>query len=190
LLSMNCFTRNEGIVFSSLASLLVLYRVFTKDINWKKSLLFFATAFFGFIYWTIFLKANQIHSGSDLIITKLFWDSDKLATMYRELKPLYLNTQYYGIGIVVFGLMLLLNSWNLVRKGDQAALVVATLGVMFLYTLLIYQIDYVWDTMENVLRYSYKRFLFSFIPLMWFYIATNGITMLATKKSDELLYRN
>lgn len=189
LLSMNCFTRNEGIVFSGMASLLVLYRFFTKDIDWKKSLLFFVTAFFGFIYWTLFLKANHIHSGSDLIITKLFWDGDKIATMYRELKPLYLNTQYYGIGVVVFGLMLLGNLWNLFRKGDQVALVVATLGVIFLYTLIIYQIDYVWDSIENVLRYSYKRFFFSFIPLMWFYIATNGITMWATKKSDNLLYR-
>jgi len=189
LLSMNCFTRNEGIVFSGMASLLVLYRFFKKDIDWKRSLLFFVTAFFGFIYWTIFLKANQIHSGSNLIITHLFWDSDKLATMYRELKPLYLNTQYYGIGVVVFGLMLLGNLWNIFRKGDQVALVVATLGVMFLYTLIIYQIDYVWDSIENVLRYSYKRFFFSFIPLMWFYIATNGITMWATKKTDNMLYR-
>lgn len=189
LLSMNCFTRNEGIVFSGMASLLVLYRFFKKDIDWKKSLLFFVTAFFGFIYWTFFLKANQIHSGSDLIITKLFWDSEKISTIFRELKPLYLNTQYYGIGVVVFGLMLLVNLWNLFRKGDQAALLFVTFGVILLYTLLIYQIDYVWDKIENVLRYSYKRFFFSFIPLMWFYIATNGITMWVTKKADNLLYR-
>jgi hypothetical protein len=189
LLSMNCFTRNEGIAFSGIASLLVLYRFFKKDIDWKKSLLFFVTAFFGFIYWILFLKANQIHSGSNLIITHLFWDGDKLATMYRELKPLYLNTQYYGIGVVVFGLMFLVNIWNVVRKGDQAALLFATFGVILLYTFLIYQIDYVWDKIENVLRYSYKRFFFSFIPLMWFYIATNGITMWVTKKTDNLLYR-
>lgn len=189
LLTMNCFTRNEGIVFSAMASLLVSYRFYKKDIDWKKSLLFIGTAFFGFIYWTIFLKANQIHSGSNLIITKLFWDGDKLATMYNELKILYLNTKYYGIGVVVFGLMLLGNLWNLFRKGDQAALLIVTLGVMFLYTLIIYQIDYVWDNIQNVLRYSYKRFFFSFIPLLWYYIATNGITMWATKKTDNLLYR-
>lgn len=189
LLSMNCFTRNEGIVFSGVACLLILYRLFKKDIDWKKTVLFFLTAFFGFIYWTLFLKANHIHSGSDLIITKLFWDGDKIATMYRELKPLYLNTQYYGLGIVVFGLMLLANAWNIVKKGDQIALVVATLGVIFLYTLVIYQINYVWDSIENVLRYSYKRFMFSFIPLMWFYIATNGITLWVTRKADSQLYK-
>ena len=90
---------------------------------------------------------------------------------------------------MVFALMLLLNLWNLFRKGDQVALVVATLGVMVLYTLIIYQINFVWDSIENVLRYSYKRFFFSFIPMMWFYIATNGITMWATKKTDDLLYK-
>jgi hypothetical protein len=120
---------------------------------------------------------------------KLFWDGDKISTMNRELKPLYLNTQYYGLGIVVFGMMLLANAWNILKKGDQIALVVATLGVIFLYTLVIYQINYVWDSIENVLRYSYKRFMFSFIPLMWFYIATNGITLWVTKKADNLLYK-
>jgi hypothetical protein len=189
LLSMNCFTRNEGIVFSAMASLLVLFRFFKKDLDWKKALMFIVTAFFGFIYWTLFLKANHIHSGSDLIITKLFWDGDKISTMYRELSQLYFNSQYYGIGVMVFALMLLLNLWNLFRKGDQVALVVATLGVMVLYTLIIYQINFVWDSIENVLRYSYKRFFFSFIPMMWFYIATNGITMWATKKTDDLLYK-
>jgi hypothetical protein len=190
LLSMNCFTRNEGIVFSGMACLLVGYRFLKKDLDWKKTLLYVFTAFSGFIYWTVFLKANQIHSGSDLIITKLFWDGEKIATMYRELKPLYLNTQYYGLSVVLFGLLLLGNVWNLFRKGDQAALVVATLGVMLLYTLIIYQINYVWDSIENVLRYSYKRFFFAFIPLMWFYIATNGITKWVTQKTDRLLYGN
>jgi hypothetical protein len=189
LLSMNCFTRNEGIVFSAIASLLVGFRFFKKDIDWKKTVLFVLTAFFGFIYWTLFLKANHIHSGSDLIITKLFWDGNKISTMIHELRILYLNTQYYGLGVIVFFLMLLLNLWNLFRKGDQVALVVATLGVMICYTLIIYQINFVWDSIENVLRYSYKRFLFSFIPMMWFYIATNGITMWVTKKTDNLLYR-
>lgn len=189
MLSMNCFTRNEGIVFSGMASLLVLYRLFTKDINWKQSLAFVFTAFFGFIYWAIFLKANSIHSGSDLIITKLFWDEAKISTMYQELKPLYLNSMYYGIGIYAFFGMVLLNLWNTIRKGDQLALLIVTLGVIFLYTFLIYQIDYVWDSIQNVLRYSYKRFFFSFIPLMWFYVASVGITKWVTQRADNLLYR-
>jgi len=189
LLSLNCFARNEGIVFSASASLLVLYRMFQKEIDWKKSLLFFVTAFSGFIYWTIFLKVNQIHTGESLIITKLFWDGDKISTMWRELSVLYTTKEYYGLGIYAFALFLLINLWNLFRKGDKAALIIATLVVMFLYTLLIYQIDYKFDSIENVLRYSYKRFFFSFIPLMWFYIASNKISMWITNKTDNLLYR-
>jgi hypothetical protein len=189
LLSMNCFTRNEGIVFSAAACMLVLYRMIRKDLNWKKSLLFFMTAFFGFIYWTLFLKVNHIQSGGNLLITKPFWDGEKAATIFRELKVLYSNTQYYGLSVVAFVLLLLANSWNIIRKGDQGGLIFATLGVMFLYTLIIYHIDYKWDIIENVLRFSYKRFFFSFIPLLWFYAASNGVTMWVTKKADELLYR-
>lgn len=189
MLSMNCFTRNEGIVFSGMASLLVVYRLFTRDINWKQSLAFIFTAFFGFIYWTVFLKTNNMHSGSNLIITKLFWDVDKITTIYQELKPLYLNTMYYGIGIFAFFGTVVLNFRNTIRKGDQLALLSVTFGVIILYTLLIYQIDYVWDTIQNVLRYSYKRFFFSFIPLMWFYVASAGITKWVTLKTDHLIYR-
>lgn len=189
LLSMNCFTRNEGIVFSAAACLLVLIKLVKKDIEWKKSVLFFFTAFFGFIYWQLFLKINHINSNGDLIITKLFWDSEKVSTIWRELIDLYGNTQYYGIGIFTFLLFLVLNIWNIIRKGDQAAMLISIFVVILLYTLLIYHIDYVWDSMENVLRYSYKRFLFSFIPLMWFYIANNGIMQWLTIKTDKLLYK-
>jgi hypothetical protein len=189
LLSMNCFARNEGIVFSATACLLVLYRTLRRDISWKKASLFFLTAFFGFLYWTLFLKANNIQSGGNLVITKLFWDAEKIDTIFRELKVLYSNTQYYGLSVVAFVLLLFLNSWNIIRKRDQLAAVLSTLGVMFLYTLIIYHIDYKWDSIENVLRYSYKRFFFSFIPLLWFYVASNHITRWFTQKADKLLYR-
>jgi hypothetical protein len=190
LLSLNCFTRNEGIVFSGMAFILVFYRMFTKGIHWKKTVLFFFAAFFGFLYWTIFLKANHIHSGDSLIIFKPFWDAHKFNTIINELNDLLFGSVYYGISVNAFCVLVVLNLWFLIRKGDQAALLIATLGVIFLYTLLIYQINYVWDSIENVLRYSYKRFFFSFIPLIWFYIATNHLVLWTTEKADKLLYKN
>ena len=189
LLSLNCFTRNEGIVFSGIAFLLVCFKLFKKEISWKSVLLFFGIAFFGFIYWNLFLKANQIHSGSSLIILKPFWDAEKASTIFREVKLLFLNTQYYGISILLFGLLILVNLWNIIKKGDQLPLLFATLGVILLYSLLIYQINYVFDRIENVLMFSYKRFIFSFIPLFWFYIATNKSVLWLTSKGDKLLYK-
>jgi len=189
MLSMNCFTRNEGIVFSGMASLLVAFRYFTKDIHWKHCLAFVFTAFFGFFYWALFLKSNNIQTGSDLIITKLFWDEEKISIMCRELKPLYMNTLLYGISIIAFFGTVALNLWNTIRKRDQLPLLFVTLGVMMLYTFLIYQIDYVWDSIQNVLRFSYKRFFYSFIPLMWFYVASAGVTKWITLKTDHLIYR-
>lgn len=189
LLALNCFARNEGIVFSGMAFLLVAYKMFKKEVSWKTTLLFFLISFFGFIYWNISLKINNIHSGSNLIILKPYWDADKASTIFEELKVLYGNTLYYGIGIYLFGIMLVINLWNIIKKADQLPLIASIFGVILFYTILIYQIDYVWDTIENVLRYSYKRFLFSFIPLMWFYIATNHNVLWSTKKLDQLLYK-
>ncbi len=189
LLALNCFTRNEGIVFSLVASAIVASQIFFKNIDWKKALLFVLFAFSGFIYWTLFLKANNIHSGNNLIILKPFWDADKFHTIINELNNLYFNKLYYGLSIVAFCAFFVLNLWNIVKRKDQWVLLTAIFGVIFVYTLLIYQIDYVWDSIENVLRFSYKRFLFSFIPLFWFYIATNHLVLWVTQKADGLLYK-
>ncbi|MDR1780778.1 MAG: glycosyltransferase [Tannerella sp.] len=46
----------------------------------------------------------------------------------------------------------------------------------------------VWDDIHNVLRYSYKRFLFSFVPLVWFYIAANQNVKWLFDKAEEFMF--
>ena len=43
-----------------------------------------------------------------------------------------------------------------------------------LYMIALYQIDYKWDSIQNVLAYSAKRFLFCFVPMAWFYAMSNN----------------
>jgi hypothetical protein len=58
----------------------------------------------------------------------------------------------------------------------------------FSITIMVYQIDYVWDSLENVMRYSYKRFLFAFVPLLWFYIAAGKNINLIFEKIDNFIW--
>ena len=33
----------------------------------------------------------------------------------------------------------------------------------------LYQVDYQWDSIQNVLDFSAKRFLFCFVPMAWLF---------------------
>jgi hypothetical protein len=37
------------------------------------------------------------------------------------------------------------------------------------YVTVLYQVDYQWDSIQNVLDFSAKRFLFCFVPMAWFF---------------------
>ncbi|MDR0507617.1 MAG: hypothetical protein LBH32_12510 [Dysgonamonadaceae bacterium] len=51
-------------------------------------------------------------------------------------------------------------------------LIIMLLSLIF-YVILVYQINYLWDSIENIMSYSCKRYIFCFVPLAWFYIASS-----------------
>ena len=46
----------------------------------------------------------------------------------------------------------------------------ALLLSIILYYIILYQVDYKWDSINNVLAYSAKRFMFCYVPIAWYYI--------------------
>ena len=53
-----------------------------------------------------------------------------------------------------------------------------------LYMIALYQIDYKWDSIQNVLAYSAKRFLFCFVRMAWFYAMSNNWIRQILKKLE------
>ena len=106
-----------------------------------------------------------------IIIFKPFWDSEKVGTILREAWRLFSSHQYYGLTFITFAIAVIINVVNIFKKGDHAITLTVTLLSLTFYTVLVYQIDYVWDSLVNVMRHSYKRYLFCFVPLAWFYVA-------------------
>jgi hypothetical protein len=51
----------------------------------------------------------------------------------------------------------------------------------------LYHIDYKWDSIQQVLAYSAKRFLFCFIPLVWYYALTNRWAVTLFARADRFL---
>ena len=63
----------------------------------------------------------------------------------------------------------------MVKSRDNLPQLGMILLSLLFYGLVIYHVDYVWDSIQNVLAYSSKRFFFCFVPMCWYFIATTRI---------------
>jgi hypothetical protein len=170
LLGLNIWTRTDGVVFI-LAALLVVSIDAIKRKEWKN----LAPLVFSFIpalLWIIFEKASNMYAES-IAILHPYWDAEKAGTIWEYMKSHYSNTLYYGWTFVAFLISLLINSWYLIKKRDNIAMLGMIVISSVLYMIVLYQIDYKWDTIQNVLAYSAKRFLFCFVPMVWFCSMSN-----------------
>ena len=187
LLFLNFWTRSEGIVFIAPIFLLLLWNAFFKTKKYKQAIGFFSIGIASFIIWNIFLKTSNMDA-TQVFIFKPFLDTEKISTIGVECWALLTNTTYYGITFVLFTIVLVSNSWSIIKKKDMAAFLIITALALIFYMVILYQIDYIWDSMLNVLRYSGKRFLFCFIPLSWFYIAANKNMKWLFEKVDGFVF--
>ena len=158
LLMLNNWTRTEGIAFIGAACCVLLWHAI-KTKQYKKPVLFACCCVFPLIFWNVFLKA--VHLGvAPSLITHPYWDGGKMAVIFTEMWKLFKSITLHGLTFIAFATVLLSNVWAIVRQRDHVAtLLLIALSWLF-YTILIYHVDYVWDSLENVMRYSYKRFLF------------------------------
>lgn len=187
LLMGNIWTRNEGLAFIGAVCLLFSYHAIrTKE--YKRLLGYTALCLFPFIFWQLFLKTHHLES-TNVIIFKPFYDSSKLSVIFNEMWLLFKSTQFYGITFLLFLIVLFSNIWNIFKRRDCLPVLFLIALSWFFYTTLIYQVDYLWDSLENVMRYSYKRFLFSFVPLIWFYIAYNQNVTWLFNSIDRFIFR-
>ena len=186
LLWLNIWTRNEGVAFVGIAVIYMFIDALRKK-QYKHFILFSIATVSAFVLWNLYLAAFEMKS-DQIFILRPFWDGDKVAVMSREMWALFTQNVYYGWTIPLFALVLLSNVYNLWKQKDLIVALFLTLGALAIYTLLLYQIDYIWDAIENVIRYSYKRFFFCFIPLLWFYIVANRNVLWLFNKIDRFVY--
>jgi hypothetical protein len=185
LLAINGFCRMEGIVFIGAASCILFVDALLKK-NYRDFSFYILIAVSGFIVWNVFMKLYGLYA-ENIIIVKPFWNAEKANTIWKYMLSLYKSTAFYGITFIVFIAGLVVNLKLLIRKYDNIYLLSAILLSMAFYIILLYQIDYKWDRIENVLSYSAKRFMFCFIPVIWYYIGSNGTVIWAMNKVETFL---
>jgi 4-amino-4-deoxy-L-arabinose transferase-like glycosyltransferase len=187
LLGINMWCRMEGVVFIGAALGTLLVDAVCRR-RFKALLLCALLAAVMPLCWVLFMKINGFYTDT-MGITHPFLDMEKAKTILVYMFALYGNTLYYGLSFIAFLVALATNAWFLIRKRDNLYLLLSILFASLLYMLVLYQIEYSWDTIENVLSFSAKRFMFCFIPLVWFFAFTNRATVWAVDKLDDYLIK-
>lgn len=185
LLSANVWTRSEGVVFIAAIGLFVLIKAIRKC-KFKQLVIWGVIAVVPFLFWSVYQRIFGLTS-ENIIITSFFYDKEKMDLIIKYMSSHFLNSQYYGWTFKLFLISFVLNLWFIVKKKDNLYCLFALLISIFLYMVLLYQIDYKWDTINNVLAYSAKRFIFCFVPLAWYCLSTNKIASYPLEKLDALL---
>jgi len=185
LLAINFWCRTEGILFIGAAYAVLFVDVWKKK-HFKDYAFFVLITISTAIIWNLFMKIHGLYAES-FAITKLYLDSEKMSTIWKYMTDLYTSTQYYGLTFIVLAIGFLGNIWFLFKKRDNIYLLSLLSLSMLFYMIILYQIDYKWDTIQNVLMYSAKRFMFCFIPMFWFYVASNESVRWLLNKTELFL---
>lgn len=184
LLAVNIWTRTEGIVFIAAALAVVLADGLRRR-TWKE-LLPVAAALLPALLWALFSRVNGLYAES-IVIPRPYWDAEKAGLIWAFMKAYYRDTQFFGWTVMAFSLSLLVNGWFLVKRKDNLPLLAMIVCSLLFYVIVLYQIDYKWDSIQNVLAYSAKRFFFCFVPMMWFYALSNRWAKVLFDKIDRFL---
>lgn len=169
LLASNVWIRSEGVVFIAAVGLLMIIDAI-KSKRWINAWYMVGISITPMVAWALYCSAFGLQSQS-VTIMQPFWDGGKADTILTYFISLIVPTQYYGYTFIAFAIALLASAYYIVRWRSDWRIPAVVIVSMLLYGLMLYHIDYRWDTITNVLAYSAKRFFFCFIPICWYYVA-------------------
>ena len=185
LLGANMWCRNEGVIFIGAACIVLLVDCLRRK-SYRKGLYFTGLALIPAVIWFIYMKIGGLYT-EGMAITHLFWDGEKAGNIVNGFWALFTNPVYYGCTFPVFAIFILADIWFMIKgKGNLALLSMIILSILF-YGLVIYHVNYVWDSIQNVLAYSAKRFFFCFVPMCWYFVATAQITRKGSDYIEKFL---
>ncbi|MFN0047822.1 MAG: hypothetical protein ACKVOU_01720 [Cytophagales bacterium] len=188
LMAASMWSRSDSIAFVAGYGL-IFFIEFFKTKEWLKPLVYIGTCFAVFMIWNLFIKINVGANSSDFFVKTLFWDGEKFNQIFSRAFGLMLgNGQLYGLTFYVFVVFLALNIVDITLTVNR--LVLFTLSTWVLYTLLYYQIDYGFaGSIDAYLNASYKRGLFNFVPLAWFFVGVSPMSEKWFGKLNVWLYK-
>jgi hypothetical protein len=184
----NSIVRSENIIFGFVAGLAVLLHTLQNrnKKNFINLLTFGVVVLLPFIMWTIFLKIHGMKPAApgEGLSLSLGYDASKFAEWWGFLwggknypDGLVMNQNFYALVphlyITILPIVIIMAAVRYVMATDEAkksiakkalnkdlALIYISMAPFVLYSVFYYFIDYDWDSMRNVMLFSFKRGLF------------------------------
>lgn len=171
LLAANIYTRYEGVIFPATLGIFMLIHAIKKKNRWIDFLYWCLIIIAPFLVWKIYQRLSGMYTES-FVVPLFAFDSEKAGTILSAFWGLLKSNHFYGWTFSIAAIAFIANLWFIFKKKDSL-LPFATLFLSLLfYACILYYVDYVWDSIHNVLAYSAKRFFFCFCILAWFYIGS------------------
>jgi hypothetical protein len=185
LTALTIWSRSDAIVFFGAGFIILLYDRY-KNKSWRKLIIYSVFCLVSFFAWNLYLKFN-VNVDQNVFISAPFWDGDKLVNVVEWVKNLLFNQNLFGITFFVLFIMIIINIKNL--KLDNSTLLLLLLVISWaMYTFLFYQMDNSkTDSLNKMMEASYRRGLFSFVPIVWAYVAFNEQVLKIFSRLDEFL---
>lgn len=182
LILFSLWTRPEAVVFAAVAGGMVLWTGIRKR-EALPVVVFGVACIAVFGAWQLYLRFVLPVEEAQPLMLNLHFDAGKLGRMMGKIRTVTFNARYYGIGVYLFLAVLLLNVWRLIRQKDRLVLLLMLFGGWALYIFVFYQIDTDFQQgSTNWIEDAYRRGLFCFFPLMFFYVATSAMSIQGFRK--------
>ncbi len=187
MMGLNMWTRTDGIAFLGAVGFILLIDAISNK-TWKELIIYGIIAGLPFVLWSSYTKLG-LNAGADALFVKhLFWDANKLSKIGGFMKTYFLSVStLYGVTFVLFYLWVIINIKNIWQSKDM--FVPLALLCWLFYTMIYYQMDnaLIGVTLESFMQASYKRGVFCFVPIAWYYISVNKTSNWLFTKLDEVM---
>jgi hypothetical protein len=216
LFSCSTLIRSENIIFCMLAGALVLFNAIQQKTKkaFIQTAIYGLSMITPFVLWMLFLKVYGLKGGeASGLSLEIAYNANKASEWWGllfggEKRPLGIvfNKNYYALTSYLYFITLILSSifigvyLYLKRnktgiKTERQGLLKSHLSLIYIsllpflaYSVFFYFIRYDWDSMENVIIYSYKRGLFTTMILFSIFVASNSLIKRAFDWMTRFMY--
>ena len=177
LLALNVWTRSDGVNFLVGAGFMVLLNsIRTKE--WKPLIMLVLFTSIPFLAWQIYLTSTLNIENSNVFMKTFSMDGDKFSELWTYISTVLKSTQYFGVAPYLISIGIAANSLYLLKVHYQ--LLIMILVSFIIYIVIYYQMDFSSEnfgySIKSMVLSSYKRGMFSFVGLFYFYIAISPIS--------------
>lgn len=192
--------RSDTIVFI-IAALAIVAIDFVRNKNWKDLLTYSAIAVSPFVVWNLYLKL-KIHAAQEgRFDLGIGYNSERVDLMSNYISAFLFGGQHgsidggqlYGLVFVLFFLFVFFNIVWIAKDGvkkvlmDNLYILTFFFVAFFFYSSVFYLINEKTQhaPISSLMESSFKRGLFCFVPLAFFYVAASPVSMFLFSKLEK-----